>query len=233
MEMVDDAVIVSEMIENPAKSSATVPRHYSSFPSSQTQSQHHPPFPSSQTPSITRNSFSSFNSSLTSASINPNPKISEAPTSNVQLKAVNIKKELPSSGEYIEDTNFESNQVPSSNDSLVNRYYSQIGSEPSSQASSSSVTMSPAMIKQEARAVSPPLATSAPYVPVESPAVSSQPVNIKAERQEIAPEREASVSPPVSDYPLVPISDNESSFDSLIAQPSYPAAVYPQHYQPQ
>jgi len=222
--------------ENPAKSSATVPQHYSSFPSSQKQlSQHHPPFPSSQSPSITRNSFSSFNSSLTSASIIPNPKMSEAPKSNVQLKAVNIKKELPSSGEYIEDTNFESNQVPSSNDSLVNRYYSQIGSEPSSQASSSSVTMSPAMIKQEARAVSPPLApsSSAPYVPVESPAVSSQPVNIKAERQEIAPEREASVSPPVSDYPLVPVSDNESSFDSLIAQPSYPAAVYPQHYQPQ
>merc|ERR1711981_632847 len=101
------------------------------------------------------------------------------------MGAVNIKKEIHSAQEYIED-GFEADG--SSNiSSVVDRYYSGIGSQP-------------------------------------SPATSSQ-KNIKTERAERemtnqVEVRERSVSPPASEFPLVPVEGAGLNLDLL--QPSYP-----------
>ena len=94
-----------------------------------------------------------------------------------QLKAVNIKKETLASLEYIEEESCDSNKEAesSADKSVVERYYSSIGSEPS---------------------------------------VDHNPLVIKTEREV----RERSVSPPVSEYPLVPVETANLTFDLM--QPS-------------
>ena len=93
-----------------------------------------------------------------------------------QLKAVNIKKETLASLEYIEEESCDSNKDAESSDkSVVERYYSSIGSEPS---------------------------------------LDHNPLVIKTEREV----RERSVSPPVSEYPLVPVETADLTFDLM--QPS-------------
>ena len=98
------------------------------------------------------------------------PKLPEV--SSKQVTAVNIKKEANPSQEYVEDSCGVSD--PSSvSHSVLERYYSQIGSQPTQTVQ------------------------------------SQQKSNIKTERvEQPAVERERSVSPPVSEYPLVPVVED-------------------------
>ena len=104
----------------------------------------------------------------------PPPVLPKPPSDTKQLTAVNIKKEAQTGQEYIEDSWGVSEPSTSSiSQSVAERYYSQIGSQPTSAIRAQS------NVKTER---------------VET-----------ATRQEPAGERERSVSPPVSAYPLVPV----------------------------
>ena len=159
-----------------------------------------------------RTDLSSSPATATSAQLQPS-----AEATPPRLKAVNIKKEaVAGAGEYIEDTAlpphdpadplsryYAQSQLAAAgaaNTEGVNRYYSQVSA---ATPPAPAPALTPAQIKQEA------LATPTPAPP---PAAAALPpaVHIKTERAR-EPEREQSVSPPASAFPMVLVPDTEDS----------------------
>ena len=170
-----------------------------------------------QPQTISSSSLTPFSTPISISSSSCNSSV-DTNLASAPIKAVNIKKEQASSGEYIEDTTTMTTMTHLEAN-VANKYYSHIGSEPTpAVASAPLAAMTPAMIKQEQRDVSIP--SQAPSYPSSSISVNhytaaaaaassslaSSTVNIKAER----PEREQSVSPPASDFPLALVSDNDT-----------------------
>ena len=170
-----------------------------------------------------RTDLSSSPATATSAQLQPPAKATPP-----HLKAVNIKKEAGAgAGEYIEDTAlpphdpadplsryYAQSQLAAAGVAStegVNKYYSQVSAAP---PPAPAPALTPAQIKQEA------LATPTPAPP---PAAAALPpaVHIKTERAR-EPEREQSVSPPASAFPMVLVPDTEDS--------QYPGPGYPLQY---